>query len=85
MKMLALVSQLALAMLTALFICGGIGYTIDAYFGTSTFIFFLVLGVLGGYRSCYIIICRFLGKKSLFDSKEDDLYSEAQEEKKEEQ
>ena len=66
LKMLALISQLAISMLTAVFICGGIGYTIDAYFGTSTFVFFLILGVLGGYKACYKIICKFLGRDSLF-------------------
>lgn len=70
MKMLALISQLAIAMLTALFICGGIGYFIDSCFETDIFIFSLILGVAGGYRSCYIIICKFLGKRSLFDKKE---------------
>ncbi len=74
MKMIVLVSQLAISMLTALLISGGIGYAIDAHFGTNWFVFFLVLGVAGGYRSCYIIICKFLGKKSLFkkDKKESD-------------
>ncbi len=67
MKMLALISQLAIAMLTALLICGGAGYIIDAVFDTSTLVFFLILGVLGGYKACYNIICKFLGKKSLFE------------------
>lgn len=70
MKMLALISQLAIAMMTAILICGGIGYVIDVYCGTSTLIFFLILGVLGGYKACYNIICKFLGKKSLFESDE---------------
>ncbi len=69
MKMLALVSQLALAMLSAILMCGVIGYAIDAYFGTNWFIFFLILGVAGGYKACYNIICKFLGKDSLFDDK----------------
>lgn len=69
MKMLALVTQLAISMLTAILISGLIGYGIDYYFGTNTLIFFLILGVLGGYRSCYSIICKFLGKDSLFDKK----------------
>ena len=69
MKMLALVSQLAIAMLTAILICGGIGYALDAYFQTNLFIFFLILGVAGGYKACYNIICKFLGKKSLFKDK----------------
>lgn len=69
MKMISLISQLAISMLTAIFISGIIGYEIDSYFGTNVFVFFLVLGVLGGYRSCYSIICKFLGKKSLFDKR----------------
>lgn len=71
MKMLALISQLAISMLTALLISGGIGYAIDSYFGTNILIYFLILGAAGGYRSCYLIICKFLGKKSLFDSETD--------------
>ena len=69
MKMMALVSQLAISMLTAILICGGIGYAIDSYFGTELFIFFLILGVAGGYKACYNVICKFLGKKSLFEKK----------------
>lgn len=70
MKMLALISQLAISMLTAILICGVIGYGIDALLGTNLFVFFLILGVAGGYKACYNVICRFLGKKSLFDAKE---------------
>ena len=67
--MLALISQLAIAMLTAILISGGIGYVIDAHFDTNFLIFFLILGVGGGYKACYNIICKFLGRKSLFDDK----------------
>lgn len=70
MKMLALISQLAISMLTAILICGAIGYGIDALLGTNLFVFFLILGVAGGYKACYNVICRFLGKKGLFDSKD---------------
>ncbi|MBE5942481.1 MAG: AtpZ/AtpI family protein [Lachnospiraceae bacterium] len=70
MKMITLVSQLAISMLTAILMCGAIGYAIDAYFGTNTFVFFLILGVAGGYKACYNVICKFLGKKSLFDKEE---------------
>ena len=72
MKMLSLITQLAVSMLTAVLISGAIGYFIDNRFGTNTLVFFLVLGVRGGYRSCYSIICKFLGKKSLFDKKKGD-------------
>lgn len=70
MKMITLVSQLAISMLTAILMCGAIGYAIDAYFGTNTFVFFLILGIAGGYKACYNVICKFLGKKSLFDKEE---------------
>ena len=72
MKMLALITQLAISMLTAILISGVIGYFIDYLFGTNFFIFFLALGVGGGYKTCYNVICKFLGKKSLFgnDTKE---------------
>lgn len=66
MKMLALISQLAISMLTAILLCGALGYFIDYLFGTNLFIFFLILGVAGGYKTCYNVICKFLGRKSLF-------------------
>ncbi len=70
MKMLALVTQLAISMLTAIAISGVIGYVIDAYFGTNLFVLFLILGVAGGYKACYNVICRFLGRDSLFSTKD---------------
>lgn len=70
MKMLALVTQLAVSMLTAILICGVIGYAIDAYLETNLFIFFLILGVAGGYKTCYNVICKFLGRDSLFGPSE---------------
>lgn len=72
MKMLALVTQLAISMLTAIAITGGIGYLIDSYFGTNLFVFFLILGIAGGYKACYNVICRFLGKDSLFSGQNKD-------------
>ena len=72
MKMLALITQLAVAMLTAILISGGIGYAIDAYFQTNCFVFFLILGVAGGYKACYNIICKFLEKDSLFNAKKEE-------------
>lgn len=72
MKMLLLISQLAISMLTAIFLCGVIGYFVDAYFGTNLIIFFFILGVAGGYKSCYDIICKFLGKDSLFHTDQEE-------------
>ena len=42
MKMLALITQLAISMLTAILICGVLGYFVDYLFGTNLFIFFLM-------------------------------------------
>ena len=70
MKMLALISQLAISMLTAILICGVAGYIVDYLLGTDLFIFFLILGVAGGYKTCYNVICKFLGRKSLFRNDE---------------
>ena len=72
MKMLTLISQLAISMLTAILICGVIAYLVDSFFGTNLFIFFLILGVGGGYKTCYNVICKYLGKKSLFSKDEDE-------------
>lgn len=72
MKMLALISQLAISMLTAILICGVVGYAVDYLFGTNLFIFFLILGVAGGYKTCYNVICKFLGRKSLFHNEDAD-------------
>ena len=71
MKMLALISQLAISMLTAILMCGVVGYIVDYLFGTNLFIFFLVLGVAGGYKTCYNVICKFLGQKTLFEKEKD--------------
>ena len=71
MKMLTLISQLAISMLTAILISAVIGYLVDSFFGTNLFIFFLILGVAGGYKTCYNVICKYLGKKSLFQNEED--------------
>ena len=72
MKMLALISQLAISMLTAILICGALGYFVDYLLGTNLFIFFLILGVAGGYKTCYNVICKFLGRKSLFHGSSED-------------
>ena len=46
-KMITLISQVGITMLSSIFICGLIGYWIDNRFETHTFIVFLVLGVAG--------------------------------------
>lgn len=61
-KMIYLIMQIGLTMLTAIFMCIGIGYLIDRYFGTRLLAWFIVLGVAAGFRSAYILIRRFIGQ-----------------------
>ncbi len=62
-KMIALISQIGITMLSSVFICGLIGYLIDDRFGTHLFLPLLILGVAGGYRAVYSLIKQFIKKK----------------------
>ncbi len=62
-KMIALISQIGITMLSSVFICGLIGYLIDNHFGTHLFLPLLILGVAGGYRAVYSLIKQFIKKK----------------------
>lgn len=60
-KMIYLITQIGFTMLTTIFLCIGIGYLIDRYFGTHLMVWFIVLGVAAGFRSVYILIRRYMG------------------------
>lgn len=62
-KMITLISQIGITMLSSIFLCGGIGYWIDNRFGTHTFIFALLLGIAGGYRAVYVLVKQFIDKE----------------------
>lgn len=62
-RVVALISQVGITMLSSVFVCGLIGYFIDDCFQTHTFIVFLVLGIAGGYRAVYSLIKQFIVKK----------------------
>ena len=62
-RVVALISQVGLTMLSSVFVCGLIGYFIDNRFETHTFIVFLILGIAGGYRAVYSLIKQFVVKK----------------------
>ena len=67
-KMLFLISQIGITMLTTIFLCTGVGYLLDKMFNTKWIIIvFIVLGILAGYKSVYILIKRFIND----DKKED--------------
>lgn len=55
-KMLSLITQLGITMLTSIFLCMFIGLMIDQKFSTHFFIPFLLLGIGGGFRGAYILI-----------------------------
>lgn len=62
-RVVALISQVGITMLSSVFVCGLIGYFIDNRFETHTFIVFLLLGIAGGYRAVYSLIKQFIVKK----------------------
>lgn len=68
LRMLSLISQLGITMLTSVFLCMFIGLWIDRKFSTHVFLLFLVLGVLGGIRGIYSLIRQYIDD----DSREDD-------------
>lgn len=59
-KMIYLITQIGFTMLVTIFLCLGVGYLIDRRFGTHLMVWFIVLGVLAGFRSVYILIRKFL-------------------------
>lgn len=62
-KMITLISQIGITMLSSIFICGLIGYVIDNRFGLHTLVVFLILGMAGGYRAVYSLIKQFVLSK----------------------
>lgn len=59
-KMIYLITQIGFTMLVTIFLCIGVGYLIDRRFGTHLMVWFILLGVLAGCRSVYILIRKFL-------------------------
>ena len=57
-RMLGLITQLGLTMLTSIFLCMFTGLWIDRKFSTHFFVVFLILGILGGIKAVYTLIRR---------------------------
>lgn len=55
-RMLSLITQLGITMLTSIFLCMFIGLWIDKVFSTHLFLLFLMLGVGGGIRGVYSLV-----------------------------
>lgn len=64
LKMLALISQIGITVLTTIFMSMGLGYLIDRFFGTKLMAVFIVLGVMASFRSAYILIRRYIGNNN---------------------
>ncbi len=60
-KMIFLITQIGFTMLVTIFISIAIGYFIDKRFGTRLIGWFVVIGVIAGIRSVYILIRKYLG------------------------
>ncbi|MCR5149436.1 MAG: AtpZ/AtpI family protein [Eubacterium sp.] len=55
---LFLVLQIGISMIVPILLCTAIGYFIDKKFHTKWIIFFIILGVLSGFRSVYVLVRR---------------------------
>ena len=61
LRMLALITQLGISMLTCIFLCMIAGkFLAERLHADWIFLVFLILGILAGFRSCYTIILRFI-------------------------
>lgn len=60
-KMLFLITQIGVTMLVTVFLCIAIGMAVDKFFGTSLLVWFIVLGVISGFRSVFILIRGYIG------------------------
>ena len=61
LRMLALITQFGISMLTCIFLCMLIGRFLSEKLQLDwIFPVFLLLGILAGFRSCYTIILRFI-------------------------
>lgn len=55
-RSLSLITQLGISVMVPIFLCILAGHFIDKYFGTSTLLVFLVLGIGAGVRNAYILV-----------------------------
>ncbi len=55
-KTLALITQLGISMIVPIFFCVYVGSYLDNRFHWHTFIPLMVLGILAGFRNCYILV-----------------------------
>ncbi|MBO5387022.1 MAG: AtpZ/AtpI family protein [Lachnospiraceae bacterium] len=63
-KMLFLISQIGITMLVTVFLCIAIGMAVDNFFGTKLLVWFIVLGVISGFRSVFILVRGYIGDEN---------------------
>lgn len=59
-RIITLITQIGITMLTSVFLCGAIGYFIDKKFDTNFLIFFIIIGIAGGYKAVYNLIKQYI-------------------------
>ena len=59
-RMLTLILQIGLTMLTTIFFSIGLAMLIRHFFHIDLMVWFIILGVLASFRSAYILIKRFI-------------------------
>ena len=83
-KMMTLILHIGITMLSSIFIGGAIGYLIDKKFGTSTFLVFLIIGIIGGFRGVYKVIRQVIdpdtSEKTVSDPEVKDIREDEEEE-----
>lgn len=72
-KILILITQIGLTMLTSVFMCGAIGYFIDNKFNTNFLIFFILLGIAGGYSGVYKLVKEHININKNIENKDDEI------------
>lgn len=55
-KTLSLITQLGISMIVPIFLCVYVGNYLDNRFHWHTFIPLMILGILAGFRNCYILV-----------------------------
>lgn len=58
----SMISQIGMSVMVPIFLCVFIGVMIDKYFGTSTLLVFLILGIGAGMRNAYILAMKVMNE-----------------------
>ncbi len=59
-KLIPLITQIAVSMMVPIALCTAFGVWIDSKFNTYFIIPLIILGILAGYRNCYLMIKKYM-------------------------